>query len=39
MDRLVHRAHQFIINGKSYRAETFTKRHRSLPPPPQRQPS
>lgn len=31
MDRLVHRATKIVIEGKSYRVDTFVRRSRSLP--------
>ena len=34
MDRLVHRAVKIVIEGKSYRMDSFVRRSRELPEPP-----
>ena len=33
MDRLVHRAVKIVIEGKSYRMDSFVRRSRELPQP------
>ena len=33
MDRLVHRATKLVIEGKSYRMDSFVRRSRELSPP------
>ena len=35
MDRLVHRAVKIVIEGKSYRMDSFVRRSRELPGPPE----
>ena len=35
MDRLVHRAVKIVIEGKSYRMDSFVRRSRELPQPSQ----
>ena len=34
LDRLVHRAVKIVIEGKSYRMDSFVRRSRDLPEPP-----
>ena len=34
MDRLVHRAVKIVMQGKSYRMDSFVRRSRELPEPP-----
>ena len=34
MDRLVHRAVKIVMEGKSYRMDSFVRRSRELPEPP-----
>ena len=35
MDRLVHRAVKIVMQGKSYRMDSFVRRSRELPEPPE----
>ena len=38
MDRLVHRAVKIVIEGKSYRMDSFVRRSRELPQPSAEEP-